>query len=75
MRLLATILLFSALCSAQTIYHARTDLNPINLPPKKLTWPHANSERSRPNSAHHFLKVWIPIQSLKLWILVEVNFH
>jgi hypothetical protein len=43
MRLLGTMLLFGALCGAQTVYHARTDLHPIEVPTKKPSWPKANS--------------------------------
>ena len=57
MRLLGTILLFSALCGAQTVYHARTDLNPIKLPPKKLTWPHANSVVVDPNFGSKIVRI------------------
>ena len=57
MKLLGTILLFSALCGAQTVYHARTDLKPIKVPPKKLSWPKANSVVVDPNFGSKIVRI------------------
>jgi len=57
MKLLGTILLFSALCGAQTVYHARTDLTPIKVPPKKLSWPKANSVVVDPNFGSKIVRI------------------
>jgi hypothetical protein len=57
MKLLGTILLFSALSGAQTIYHARTDLTPIKVPPKKLSWLKANSVVVDPNFGSKIVRI------------------
>lgn len=57
MKFLVTILLLSTLCGAQTVYHARTDLKPIEVPKKKPSWPKANSVVVDPNFGSKIVRI------------------